>query len=827
MKRIRSTKTTMLLAALLTAGAVNANAPAGDDMLSLEALLSIKLQTGSFLELDLAKSPLSMTVISKEKVGLSGARNLSELLEVYVPGFQYMYNKWNGVLWGMRGVANDRNTKFIVLVNGHKMNTEARDGFFQETSMGLFGDVERIEVLRGPAGLVYGSGAIAGIVNIVTRTADKNGSEIVARAGTWSNHGNMYTSVQGTVFGKMAEGQSLVATAGWESSNGVGNGVSRIYGNGSWPFPSGLKTSRMGDGVPVDGSAHAVPLNWKGAVDFDVNGLRLYARATHSVQEAGGFFIKDPWPGVMGAPAATDGDALIDGRNVPATDPFWSGTESWNTSRREYVADNILVDARYEIPIGENDLKLHAGFDGNTARIQREMRPGYEANAESNERNSFLEETFGERRYTLGATFLFKTIEKLQLAVGAEQRFDDIGDDLSGRNSQQEKATHKIVSDILYSNTAVFTEGWYDVMPHLGVDFGLRWDGHTRTIDNGGTLNGKLAGVYEVVPGHTVKLIFQSSSNNGSADNYEYNRNNFNDAGVPYVAPHFEKPTEPPGGNSNVIYGVTTEQLHELKPEKIYSFELTSSHDLGSGVSVAPSVSYNMVRDLFAWNQTMFRVVNVGEYNHLDADLQVDWTSKFVDVGANHAMQMIVNTDVDEQAETFTSQGVDKTKAGWYDSTALSGGGWTYYPVINGTVSSTVNPVKEQISADGSNFLSLNTHVSKMWVNVKPLSWLTVHTDVRVFWGMWGRDSIYNADEKLGYNYLSIQTDPSVKWNLSAHARLPDGWEIGVYGYDLLGETKGGLATHAIRWQQMGDAGQRDLYAVDLRSYAIDVKKSF
>jgi len=809
-----------------TAPAPVAPAAAGDDM-SLADLLNIKLQTGSFLELDLAKSPLSMTVIDRTKINTSGARHLSELLEVYVPGFQYMYNKWNGILWGMRGVANDRNTKFIVLVNGHKMNNEARDGFFQETSMGLFGDVERVEVLRGPAGLVYGSGAIAGIVNIVTRSAEKNGTEIVARAGSWSNFGNTYTSVQGTVFGKMAEGQTMVATAGMENSNGVGNGISRIYGNGSWPFPGGKKTARMGEGVPADGSAHAVPMNWKGAVDFDVNGLRLYARATHTAQEAGGFFIKDPWPGVMGAPAATDGDALIDGRNVSTSDAFWKETESWSTARREYVADNIMVDAKYELPIGENSLKLHAGFDGNTDRIQREMRPGYESNAESNERNSFLEETFGERRFTLGATYLLKTINKLQLAVGAEQRWDDIGDDLSGRNSQAEKATHKIVSDILYSNTAVFTEGWYDVMPKLGVDFGLRWDGHTRTIDDGGTLNGKLAGVYEVATGHTVKLIFQTSSNNASADNYEYNRNNFNDAGVPYVDPHFEKPTEPPGGNSNVIYGVTTSQLHELKPEKIYSFELTSNHDLGRGVSMAPSVSYNMVRDLFAWNQTLFRVVNVGQYDHLDADLQVDWTSKYVDLGANHAMQMVVNTDVDDQAKTFTSQGVDKSKAGWYDSTALSGGGWTYYPVINGKVSSTVNPVKEQISADGSNFLSLSTHVSKMWVNVKPMSWLTLHTDVRVFWGLWGRDSIYNADEKAGYNYLSFQADPSLKWNLSLHARLGDGWEIGVYGYDLLGETEGGMATHAIRWQQMGDASQRDLYAVDLRSYAIDVKKSF
>ncbi len=99
MKRIRSTRTTMLLAALMTAGAVSANAPAGEgDELSLEALMNIKLQTGSFLELDLAKSPLSMTVIDRDKVKASGARHISELLEIYVPGFQYMYNRWNGII---------------------------------------------------------------------------------------------------------------------------------------------------------------------------------------------------------------------------------------------------------------------------------------------------------------------------------------------------------------------------------------------------------------------------------------------------------------------------------------------------------------------------------------------------------------------------------------------------------------------------------------------------------------------------------------------------------------------------------------------------------
>ena len=63
------------------------------DELSLGDILSLKITTGSFLDLDLSKSPLSMTIIDKEMVKTSGARNMSELLEIYVPGFIYNYNK--------------------------------------------------------------------------------------------------------------------------------------------------------------------------------------------------------------------------------------------------------------------------------------------------------------------------------------------------------------------------------------------------------------------------------------------------------------------------------------------------------------------------------------------------------------------------------------------------------------------------------------------------------------------------------------------------------------------------------------------------------------
>lgn len=837
-------RSTHVVAGLLCLS-LSVTASAQDDQeLSLAALMDIKLQTGSFLELDLQKSPVSMTIIDRTKVRVSGARNLSELLEVYVPGFQYMFNKWNGLLWGMRGVANDRNTKFIFLVNGHKMNTEARDGAFQETELGLLGDIERIEVLRGPSGLVYGSGAIAGIVNVVTRTGSPGTTEIQTDLGTATNFQQKSWGMDARMFTVPAEGHSLVATMGYRESEGLGNEETRIYGKGSWPFPD----RNIAAGAPSDGSYGATPGNWRTSIDYTWKDLRFYGRVTHQVSEAGAFFILDPWADIMGAPDSTAPAVMIDGKTVSPRDDFWSQTESWHCARREYVADNIAADLTYLIPMGEDQIKLHGGFDGNANRIQREMRPGYET-VDANERNSFYEETFGERRYTAGAMYLLKKIPALQLAAGAEQRWDDIGNDLSGRNSQAEKGQHRVVADVLYTNTALFTEGFYDVNEALGVGFGARWDGHTRTMDDGGTINGKLALVYTPAAGHIVKLIGQTSSNNGSADNYEFGRNNLNDLNQPYTTPHYEKPYELPGGNSNAIAGVTEAQLHELKPEKVYSFELTSSHQITSAISFSPSVSYNMVQDLFAWNQGLFRVVNAGSYNHLDVEGELSYSIPVVTVGVNHVFQRPINTDPEKEAVTFrvdrfthdstaivpkAGGGMDTTivQAANYKTMRDANGKVYYVPVANGKTDYTVNPVKEQITSDGENFLSLATNISKVFIDYHPTSWLTLHTDARIYWGLAGRDSIYAEDEAKGTNNWGITRDFMTKLNASALMELPNNLSIGVYVYNILGvdngtSTDNDLAINTLRWQQTGTPDQKDLYAVDKQAFALQIQKGF
>lgn len=866
MKRSQFRGKLLLMAAVvgMSVDLASAEENSGVD-LSLADLLNIKLQTGSFLDLDLTKSPLSMTVIDRSKVEMSGARDLSELLEIYVPGFQVAVNKWNGKVWMMRGITNDRNTKLLVLVNGHKMNTEARDGFIQEQAMGLLDDVERVEVLRGPAGMVYGSGAIAGIVNIVTRRPLNTSSSAYARAGTWSSLSNTSGAVQGTVFGKLSDERSVMASLGWEKSDGSGFGASRIYGHPQYPSPDRSASPTVPGSTPSNGSAGYTPGNWKASAEYDIKGLRLYGRATHQVQSAASYGILDPWSQSnsvksvqtaidgyktsiaalnaklkAGTATATDslalvdqsaklaqlqalnpGTVFIDGVRVNPTDPYWQNVDNSDLGRREYVADNVMADATYDILLGDNTLKFHAAFDGNSNIIRRAAAVGYEL-ANPQERGGFTVEEFGERRYTLGSTYLMRSLSKLQFAVGLEQRFDDIGNSLDGHNYVNEVELRKCVEDILYSNTALYTEGWYDLLPNLGVDFGLRWDGHTRTIDDGGTLNGKIATVYTPAPGHVVKAIFQTSSNNGSADNYEFGRNVYDEKGRALETWHFDNAFDT---TSNILPGVPLSDYHALDPEKVYSFELTASDDLGAGFGSTVSASYNMVRDLFAWvPRPVARVMNIGRYDNLNFDLEADYESRYLDAGFNHAVQMVVNTDLAAQNTLWTGPNylTANTVPNYYTKNADG----SYSPIPKGDTTVVMNPVAYSVTGDGENFIGMATHLSKLFVDVKPTSWLTIHSDVRVFWGLWGRDSALQVDQSSGYDTRSVDTDPITKWNASVHTRFPGDWTVGLYVYDILGTTSPSLAANTFRWAPYGFK-DRDLFAVDLRSFAMDVRRTF
>jgi len=154
--------------------------------LKLEDLTQISLSSNSatLSQTPLRDTPASVSVITHQDIIESGARNLDELLEIYVPSFTYMY-KIQGNQIGLRGIISDRNNKILLLVNGKNMNIKAADGgAVSEQWFSMLGDIKKVTVISGSGSTIYGPGAIAGIISIETFNGDTfSGVEVSGRAG--------------------------------------------------------------------------------------------------------------------------------------------------------------------------------------------------------------------------------------------------------------------------------------------------------------------------------------------------------------------------------------------------------------------------------------------------------------------------------------------------------------------------------------------------------------------------------------------------------------------------------------------------------------------
>lgn len=144
---------------------------AGIEGLSLGELFTLTVDAGNLVGMELSKAPVSLTIITKEEIERTPAGNLLDLIEVYVPGATYVMHLF-GPRIGMRGVLGDQNHSFMLLVNGVEVGDKAYTtgpGF--EIYNRDLNDIERIEVINGPGSVTYGPGAIAGVINIITRDA--------------------------------------------------------------------------------------------------------------------------------------------------------------------------------------------------------------------------------------------------------------------------------------------------------------------------------------------------------------------------------------------------------------------------------------------------------------------------------------------------------------------------------------------------------------------------------------------------------------------------------------------------------------------------------
>ncbi len=152
--------------------------------MSLEQLMQIEVTTVSRTPNEAALVPAAVFVITQDDIRRSGARSIPEALRL-APGMQVA--RINGGTWavGIRGFADRLARSMLVLIDGRAVYSPLFAGTYWETQDVLLSDIDRIEIIRGPGGTLWGSNAVNGIINIVTKPArETQGLLVNAGAGS-------------------------------------------------------------------------------------------------------------------------------------------------------------------------------------------------------------------------------------------------------------------------------------------------------------------------------------------------------------------------------------------------------------------------------------------------------------------------------------------------------------------------------------------------------------------------------------------------------------------------------------------------------------------
>jgi iron complex outermembrane recepter protein len=150
--------------------------------LSLEQLANVEVTTASKEPVTVARTPAAVYVLTSEDIRRSGATSIPEALRL-VPGVEVARidsNKWS---LGMRGFTGRLSRSVLVLIDGRSVYTPLFAGVYWEVQDTLLEDVDRIEVIRGPGGTIWGANAVNGVINIVTKNSKDTHGMVVSAGG--------------------------------------------------------------------------------------------------------------------------------------------------------------------------------------------------------------------------------------------------------------------------------------------------------------------------------------------------------------------------------------------------------------------------------------------------------------------------------------------------------------------------------------------------------------------------------------------------------------------------------------------------------------------
>lgn len=175
---------TLLLASML--GGVTAHAQTVEDYtaLPLEELLTIEVTSVAKKPQAISEAAAAVSVVTREDIRRSGAQTIPELLRM-VPGVEVAQLDTHATALSVRGFNTRFANTLLVMVDGRSVYVSPLSGVLWDQQLVPIESIERIEVVRGPGATLWGSNAVNGVINIVTKhSVDTLGTELSAYLGS-------------------------------------------------------------------------------------------------------------------------------------------------------------------------------------------------------------------------------------------------------------------------------------------------------------------------------------------------------------------------------------------------------------------------------------------------------------------------------------------------------------------------------------------------------------------------------------------------------------------------------------------------------------------
>ena len=175
------------LASVLLALPAHADVVDARDMadLSIEELANIQITSVSKTPERLGSAAASVFVITADDIRRAGATSVPEALRL-APNLQVAQSSSASYAISARGLNGSNSSapnKLLVLIDGRSVYSPFFSGVFWDAQDVMLEDVERIEVVSGPGGTLWGVNAVNGVINIITRSAAETAGSLVTLEG--------------------------------------------------------------------------------------------------------------------------------------------------------------------------------------------------------------------------------------------------------------------------------------------------------------------------------------------------------------------------------------------------------------------------------------------------------------------------------------------------------------------------------------------------------------------------------------------------------------------------------------------------------------------